>query len=85
MISTGRQRQRKEESDLEILFIPVCKNVCLALIAISAIYYLHKWPNFKIVIIIVEYLASSTKWNELKFSDQTELHKNSKVNARMCK
>lgn len=61
----------------------LCKNGCLALIASSATYYLHKWPNFKIVIIIVEYLASSTKWNELKFSDQTELHKNSKVNARM--
>lgn len=37
----------------------------------------------KIVIIIVENLTSPTKWNELKFSDQTELHKNSKVNARM--
>lgn len=65
-----------------ILYTPLQKG-CIELLASSAPYYLHKWPNFKIVIIIIEYLTSPTKWNELKFSDQTELHNNSKVNARI--
>lgn len=65
-----------------VFFTPLCKIGWLDLHA-NLLQYLHKRPNLKIIIIVVEYLKFPTEWNELKFSDQTELNKNSKVNARI--